>query len=93
MIKVNANQSYATDAPSAALFERACREAGFSAQRFVARNDMRCGTTIGPITATRLGIATFDVGVPGLSMHSVRELCGADDPWRLAAALSAFLTV
>ena len=92
-LKINVNQRYATDGATRAVWARACEAARVPYQFFVARNDMRCGTTIGPITATRLGIATFDVGVPGLSMHSVRELCGADDPWRLAAALSAFLTV
>ena len=90
-LKVNANQHYATDGATRAVWARACAAAGVPNQVFVSRNDMRCGSTIGPITATRLGIATFDVGVPALSMHSIRELCGADDPWRLAAALAAFL--
>ena len=88
VIKVNANQSYATDAPGAAAFERACREAGFSAQRFVSRNDMRCGSTIGPISAARLGMRTVDVGNPMLSMHSCREVCGSADVGKMIAALA-----
>ncbi|HEX4791384.1 MAG TPA: M18 family aminopeptidase [Actinospica sp.] len=91
VLKVNANQRYATDGRSRAVWARACERAGVPWQTFVARNDMPCGSTIGPITATRLGIETFDVGVPGLSMHSTRELVGADDAWMLAGALSAFL--
>jgi aspartyl aminopeptidase len=88
VIKVNANQSYATDGPSAAVFERACREAGFPAQRFVSRNDMRCGSTIGPISAARLGMRTVDVGNPMLSMHSCREVCAAEDVGKMVAALA-----
>ena len=90
-IKVNANQRYATSPESAAMFERCCREAGVPVQSFVSRNNMPCGSTIGPITATRLGVSTVDVGVPQLSMHSARELCGAADPVHLASALQAFL--
>ncbi|MEP6298421.1 MAG: M18 family aminopeptidase, partial [Ilumatobacter sp.] len=91
-IKINANQRYATSAPTAALFQRACETAGVPWQVFVSRNNMPCGSTIGPITATRLGIDTVDVGVPQLSMHSARELCGVDDPLHLAAALGAFFS-
>jgi aspartyl aminopeptidase len=90
-IKVNSNQRYATSGDTAAVFQRACERAGVPWQVFVSRNNMPCGSTIGPITATRLGIATVDVGVPQLSMHSARELCGVDDPGHLAAALGAFL--
>jgi aspartyl aminopeptidase len=91
-IKVNSNQRYATSGETAAAFQRACEDAGVPWQVFVSRNNMPCGSTIGPITATRLGIPTVDVGVPQLSMHSARELCGADDPGHLAAALQVFLT-
>jgi aspartyl aminopeptidase len=91
-IKVNANQRYATSASTAALFQRACETAGVPWQVFVSRNNMPCGSTIGPVTATRLGIETVDVGVPQLSMHSARELCGVDDPLHLSAALGAFFS-
>ena len=91
VIKVNANQRYATDATSAAAMVTACDQAGVPHQWFVGRNDQPCGSTIGPLTAARLGIGTVDVGVAQLSMHSARELCGADDPPRLADALAAFL--
>jgi aspartyl aminopeptidase len=91
-IKINSNQRYATSSSTAALFRRACEDAGVPSQVFVSRNNMPCGSTIGPITATRLGIATVDVGVPQLSMHSARELCGVDDPLALAAALLAVLS-
>ena len=79
VIKSNVNQSYATDGASTAEFELSCTEAGFAAQRFVVRSDLPCGSTIGPITAAQLGIATVDVGAPMLSMHSCREMCGTLD--------------
>jgi aspartyl aminopeptidase len=90
-LKVNANQRYATDAPGAAAWHRACRDAGVPTQTFVGKNTMPCGTTVGPIVATRLGIRTVDVGIPVLSMHSARELCGVRDPAYLASAGAAFL--
>ncbi len=91
-LKVNANQRYATDAPGAAAWHRACRDAGVPSQVFVGRNTVPCGSTVGPITATRLGIRTVDVGIPVLSMHSARELCGVHDPAHLTAAATAFLS-
>jgi aspartyl aminopeptidase len=90
-LKVNANQNYASDAIGAAAWARVCQQADIPSQVFVSRNDVRCGSTIGPIIATRLGIRTVDVGMPVLSMHSARELCGSADPGYLAAACAAFL--
>jgi aspartyl aminopeptidase len=89
-IKLNHNQRYATSPASAAMAEQVFRNAGVPWQTFVSRNNMPCGTTIGPITATRLGIETVDVGVPQLSMHSARELCGTSDPVWLAKALDGW---
>ena len=91
-VKVNVNQRYATDSTGMAVFVAACERAGAPWQPFVSNNAMPCGTSIGPLTAARLGVTTVDVGVPGLSMHSARELCGAADPGHLAAVLSAFMT-
>jgi aspartyl aminopeptidase len=91
VIKVNANQRYATDAVTAAAMVEACDQAEVPHQWFVSRNDQPCGSTIGPLTSARLGIATVDVGVAQLSMHSARELCGTADPVRFAGVLAAFL--
>jgi aspartyl aminopeptidase len=91
VIKVNSSQRYATDAHTSAAFQAACDRAGVPYQFFVARNSMPCGSTIGPLTATRLGIATVDVGCAQLSMHSARELMGAHDPTLMARALTEFL--
>jgi aspartyl aminopeptidase len=91
ILKVNVNQRYATDGQGRAYFAAACEKAGVPWQTFVSNNAMPCGTTIGPITAARHGIHTVDIGIAILSMHSARELCGADDPYLLANALAAFL--
>ena len=91
VIKLNNNQRYATDAESMALFRQACADMEVGCQDFVTRSDMPCGSTIGPISATRLGIRTVDVGSSMLSMHSIREQCGAGDVWQMALAMRKVL--
>jgi aspartyl aminopeptidase len=91
VIKVNANQRYATCGRTSALFTELCRRAKVPVQNYSHRTDLACGSTIGPITSTLLAVPTVDVGSPMLSMHSARELAGAEDPELMARVLSRFL--
>ncbi|HCK75995.1 MAG TPA: M18 family aminopeptidase [Gammaproteobacteria bacterium] len=80
VIKFNANQRYATNSATAATFRQLCTQAGVPVQSIAMRSDMACGSTIGPITSTVLGVDTVDVGAPQLGMHSIRETTGWKDP-------------
>lgn len=91
VIKINASQRYATNSVTGALFRDICRAADVPVQSFVTRSDMGCGSTIGPITATEVGVPTIDVGLPQWAMHSVRETAGTHDVEHLARALVGFL--
>jgi len=90
VIKINANQRYASNSNTIARFIKTANEMSEPIQKFVTRSDMGCGSTIGPITATRIGIETIDVGLPTYAMHSIRELSGSDDAHSLYKILLGF---
>ncbi len=90
VIKVNANQRYASNSTTISKFMQKTEALGEPLQQFVTRSDMGCGSTIGPITATRLGIETLDVGLPTFAMHSIRELAGSSDAYSFYKILNSF---
>ncbi len=90
VIKVNANQRYASNSTTISKFMNIASSLGEPLQNYVTRSDMGCGSTIGPITATRLGIDTLDIGLPTYGMHSIREVCGSDDAHSLFKILVGF---
>jgi aspartyl aminopeptidase len=89
VVKRNANQRYATDARSESFIRSVCADAGVPVQTYIHRNDLPCGSTIGPITASELSVATVDIGAPQLAMHSIREMAGTMDIEYLARTLRA----
>lgn len=91
VLKVNVSQRYATDGPTAARFRAACARVDVEPQHFVSRNDIGCGSTIGPIAAAGLGLRAVDVGGPMLSMHSCREMAAAADVPVMVRVLTALL--
>ena len=90
VIKTNANQRYATNAESAARFIRLCEQAGVPYQQYAHRTDLGCGSTIGPIVASRLGVASVDVGSPMWAMHSIRESAGVLDHAYMIKVLTTY---
>lgn len=90
VLKINANQRYASNDETCALFGLLCREANADYQYFVTRTDLACGSTIGPLTAGELGIRTLDIGLPTFGMHSIRETAGTRDAFQLTQVLQRF---
>ena len=90
VIKTNAGQAYASNADTAGRFRAWCQQADVAPQQFVTRSDLACGSTIGPISAARVGIPTVDVGNPMLSMHSCREMAGSADVEPMLRVLGVF---
>jgi aspartyl aminopeptidase len=89
VIKTNANQRYSTNAETAARFITLCESAGVPYQQYAHRTDLGCGSTIGPIVASNLGVPSVDVGSPMWAMHSIRESAGVLDHSYMIAVLKA----
>ncbi|OUU74197.1 MAG: M18 family aminopeptidase [Methylococcaceae bacterium TMED69] len=79
VIKINNNQAYASNADTCSIIQNLAEKRKIPIQYFISNNEMACGSTIGPITATALGVKTVDLGLPTFAMHSIRELCGVKD--------------
>lgn len=90
VIKINANQRYATNSRGIVLIKQIAESARVPLQLFVVRNDSPCGSTIGPMLSAKLGLRTLDLGNPQLSMHLIRETGGAHDVARLTALFEGF---
>ena len=90
VIKWNANQRYATDGVSAAIFGEICKRAGAKTQNYCNRADMPGGSTLGSIADTKVSIPTVDIGLAQLAMHSANETAGADDVADMISALTEF---
>ncbi|GAA6046689.1 hypothetical protein NBRC10513_001524 [Rhodotorula toruloides] len=77
-IKTNSKQRYATTSQTVFPLRRVAAEAQVPLQEYLVRNDMACGSTIGPLVS-KIGLRTVDIGAPILSMHSIREMAGVKD--------------
>lgn len=93
VIKVNANQSYTSDAYSSSIYKSICKEANVEYQEFVNRSDERGGSTIGPISSTHIDIPSVDIGTPILAMHSIRELGSVDDHYSIYKTFKTFFEI
>jgi len=90
VIKLNANQRYATTDITSSMFRILAEQENVPVQEFVVRSDMACGSTIGPITSAEIGVKTLDIGVPQFAMHSIREMAGSQDVINTIKVLSRF---
>ena len=90
VIKYNANQRYATDGVSGAAFREVCAGAGVPTQVFANRSDLAGGSTLGSIADTLVPVATVDIGLAQLAMHSAVETAGSADAAYLVRAMTAY---
>lgn len=92
VLKNNANQRYMTDTVGTSIIRLIAEKADVPLQDFIVRNDGPCGSTIGPMMASKAGIKTVDIGAPQLAMHSIRETCGVVDILYYRRLFHEFLT-
>ena len=90
VLKTNSQKRYASDLMSSAKLRLLCEQAGIPLQVFIMRNDMPCGSTVGPTVSATLGIPTVDIGEPMLSMHSIREMMASSDHADMIKLLKTF---
>ena len=91
VIKSNSNQRYASNGVTSFIVRELARRAGLTPpQEFVVRNDCPCGSTIGPIISANTGMRAVDIGMPQLSMHSIREMMGVADLTYATTLFTAF---
>lgn len=90
VIKINANQKYATDTEAIGIIQQICQQYEIPYQKYVNRSDIAGGGTLGTITSSWLPMKTVDIGVPLLAMHSAREMGGVKDVQHLLHLLCAF---
>ncbi len=91
VIKINASQRYCSNGITASVPRILAAEIGVQCQDFVMRSDMACGSTIGPLTSSQLGLGAVDMGIPTWGMHSIREVTGSRDPHELYKLASHFV--
>ena len=73
VIKYHGGQKYTSDAMSAARMKLWCEQAGVPYQTFANRSDMTGGSTLGNISTSHVSLASVDIGLPQLAMHSAVE--------------------
>jgi len=88
---VDASAHMTTDSVSMAILDRIASRAGCVNQRHMIRNDSRSGGTVGPMLSSAMGCKAADVGIPQLSMHSIRATTGSLDPGLGIKFYKAFL--
>lgn len=79
VLKFHGGQKYTTDALSAAKVRMLCREAGVPVQTYANRSDIAGGSTLGNISTSHVSVASADIGLPQLAMHSAVETAGVKD--------------